>query len=153
MGRCLKARKPTRAEFLQLNEWMEESEQPWQRRRASILVYYASGLSTQDIAAAVGVHPNTVYAVVHAFEQRGMAAVTAPVPRGAPSRVRPDQVAEMRRLADLSPTEVGLPHGRWSLANLRDYLIKKRIVKGISREHLRRLLKKGGFVFAVSGES
>lgn len=153
MGRCLKVRKPTGSEFQRLNEWMEESEQPWQRRRASILVYYASGLDAQDISAAVGVHPNTVYAVVHAFEQRGMAAVMAPALRGAPRRIRLDQVAEIRRLADLSPTEVGLSHGRWSLANLRAYLIKKRVVKSISREHLRRLLKKGGFVFAASGES
>lgn len=153
MGRCLKVRKPTGSEFLRLNEWMEESEQAWQRRRASILVYYASGLDAQDIAAAVGVHPNTVYAVVHAFERRGMAAIMAPALRGAPSRIRPDQVAEIRRLADLSPTEVGLPHGRWSLANLRAHLMKKRIVKSISREHLRRLLKKGGFVSVASGES
>lgn len=153
MGRCLKVRKPTTAEFRRLNEWVEESEQPLQRRRAAILVYYAAELNAQDVAAAVGMHRNTVYAVLHAFERRGMAAVQALPLRGARSRISAEQVQEICRLADGEPTDVGLPHGRWSLAKLRDYLIKKRIVKAISREHLRRLLKKGGFASAASSES
>lgn len=153
MGRCLTVRRPTTAEFRRLNEWVEESERPLQRRRAAILVYYAAELNAQDIAAAVGVHPNTVYAVLHAFDRQGMVAVQALPLRGARSRISTDQVNEICRLADGDPSDVGLPHGRWSLARLRDYLIKKRIVKAISREHLRRLLKKGEFDSAASGES
>ncbi|MGA9923653.1 MAG: hypothetical protein WBQ29_09635, partial [Isosphaeraceae bacterium] len=41
-----------------------------------------------------------------------------------------------------APTTLGLPLGRWSLAKLRAYLIRQRIVPTISREHLRRVLKK-----------
>jgi hypothetical protein len=37
-----------------------------------------------------------------------------------------------------------LPFARWSLAKLRAYLIRHRVVQAISREHLRRVLKKGG---------
>jgi hypothetical protein len=45
---------------------------------------------------------------------------------------------------------LGLPYGRWSLAKFRDYLIRHRGLPPVSREHLRRLLKKGGCAFAVS---
>ncbi len=56
-------------------------------------------------------------------------------------------------LADPSPTAVGLPYGRWSLAKLRAYLLKQRILKAISREHLRRVLEKRGFISAASAAS
>jgi hypothetical protein len=39
---------------------------------------------------------------------------------------------------------LGLPYGRWSLSKFRDYLIGHGVVREISREHLRRVLKKGG---------
>jgi hypothetical protein len=45
---------------------------------------------------------------------------------------------------------LGLPYGRWSLAKLRAYLIQPRLLKTISREHLRRVRKKGGWLFVAS---
>lgn len=153
MTRSLKVRKPTIAQLRQLNEWVEEAEQPWQRRRASIVAYYATGLNAQEIAAAVEVHPNTVYAVLHAFDRRGIAAIREPPSPGAPGRIGSGQAAEICRLADTPPDELGLEYGHWSLANLCTYLIRQRVVQSISREHLRRLLKKGASISAASGES
>ena len=57
-------------------------------------------------------------------------------------RIGEDKVAAIWRLAELKPYELGLPYGRWSLSKLAEHLVKSRIVKAISREHLRRLLKK-----------
>jgi len=53
------------------------------------------------------------------------------------------QQAAICALAEQAPYELGLPYGRWSLRKLRDYLVAERIVATLSREHLRRLLKKG----------
>jgi hypothetical protein len=64
-----------------------------------------------------------------------------------------NQIAAIGRLADGAPTTLGLPFGRWSLAKSRAYLIRERIVPAISREHLRRVLKKGGTLFAASSAS
>ena len=61
--------------------------------------------------------------------------------------------SEMVRLAETLPAEMGLPYGRWSLSKLREYLLKRRVVKAISREHLRRELRKGGCAFGVSNAS
>jgi len=66
----------------------------------------------------------------------------------------PIQVAEIRHLADLSPRRWGCPRAVGPLANLRAYPDQEaRIVKSISREHLRRLLKKGGFVSAAPAQA
>ena len=48
---------------------------------------------------------------------------------------------------------MGLPYSRWTLAKLRAYLIRERLVKAISREHLRRVLKKGVTASATCGVS
>lgn len=150
MGRSLKVRKPSASESGQLGLWVEEAEHAWQRRRAAIVTYYAMGQTAQDIAIELAIHPNTVYAILHAFDQRGLAAVREPLMPGARARIQPGQVAQICRVADASPGDFGLPYGRWSLATLRRYLLQERIVRRISREHLRRLLKKGGSTFAAT---
>jgi hypothetical protein len=70
--------------------------------------------------------------------------------QGAPARITAAQVDEIARIAEQSPTEFGLPYGRWSLAKLQDYVITQRhLLKAISREHLRRVLKKRIFACAM----
>jgi len=65
-------------------------------------------------------------------------------------RISAEQREEIVRLAERAPYELGLPYGRWSLSTLRAHLLKTRVVKRISREHLRQVLKKRGSVSAVS---
>ena len=84
------------------------------------VLLHTAGHAAVDIAALLGIHVNTVYADLRLFHRR--------------------------RLAEQPPTELGLPYGRCSLTKLRDYLLSHRMVRRISREHLRRLLKKGGLV-------
>jgi len=153
MGRYLRVRKPTAKEYRQLNEWMEESEDSRQRRRSAVLVFYAAGFTGEDIARALQVHPNTVYADLRAFARDGLDSVRRSPAVGAPPRIDAATAAEICRVAKIPPGELGLEYGRWSLANLRDYLVKKRAVRGISREHLRQVLKKGESISAPSSES
>jgi hypothetical protein len=69
------------------------------------------------------------------------------------ARITAEQRSEMLRLAETAPTELGLPWGRWSLAKLRDYRRRSKLVRALSREHLRRLLQKGACIYAGSGAS
>jgi transposase len=110
-------------------------------------------MGPKQIAAAVGMHFNTVYQVLRTFDREGMPSVGKVPSPGAPTRVAPEQAAEIARLAETPPGELGLEYGRWSLSTLQAYLLKQRVVRKISREHLRRLLKKRGSTFAASGES
>lgn len=143
MARSLTTRKPNAAQIRKLHLLLTHDLHPQQRRRAQVLLLYAEGLTAVDIAAALKIHPQTVYQDLRAFEQSGLDSLRPPPTGGAQKQISSQQQADILRLAQLQPVDLGLPHGRWSLTNLQDYLVKKRIIKRISREHLRRLLKKG----------
>lgn len=150
MPRSVKVRKPRVAEIRHLHAALEQDLSVRQRRRAEALILYAAGMEAATIAQALDSHVNTIYTDLRAFEREGVACVHQRMGGGAPARLTESQQADILRLAETRPSEVGLPYGRWSLSKLRDYLLRHRIVKAISREHLRRVLKKGGCVFAAS---
>jgi transposase len=143
MPRLLMVRKPTLTEFRRLNELIEEAPTRRERRRAQALVLYYTGMNARDIAGALGVHPNTIYTDLQAFQQRGWASIQEAAPMGAPVHLQETQIREAQRIAQTPPVEFGEPYGRWSLTTLRAYLIRHHILRKISREHLRQLLKKG----------
>jgi transposase len=143
MPRLLMVRKPTPTEFGRLNELIEEAPTPRQRRKAQALVLYYLGMNARDIAIALGAHPNTIYTDLQVFGQRGWASIQEAAPMGAPARLQEAQIREVQRIAQTAPVELGEPYGRWSLTTLRAYLMRHRVLRKISREHLRQLLKKG----------
>jgi transposase len=136
-----------------VSKLVQEAHSRQQRRRADAIVLYAAGLNAEAIAQALAVHPHTIYADLHTFHQYGLACVQSPPAVGAPVRISATQVEEIGRLAEIAPYELGLPYGRWSLSKLRAYLIKTHVVKTISREHLRQVLKKRGSVSDASAAS
>ncbi len=143
MSRQSKVRKPNTTEMRQLRQTLEESTNARLCRWAEALLFYGAGLDAQLIADALAVHVNTIYICPHRFARMGTAFLQRLPRQGAPSRITTAQVDEIARIAEQSPPEFGLPYGRWSLAKLRDYLIhQRRLFKAISREHLRRVLKR-----------
>jgi transposase len=143
MARPLRVRKPTLPQLRRLERVLESEASARQRRRAEVLLLYAAGHDVTSMAQALQVHPQTLYADLRAFQQQGLGSVEQIRPRGAVARITDEQRREILRVADIAPTEFGLPWGRWSLAKLRDYLRQKKLVNFLSREHLRRILKKG----------
>ena len=142
MARKMKVRRPATAEVQQLNKKMSELVNPHQRRRAEALIMYGMGLKPLEIADAQGVHPNTVYKDLDAFERLGVEAIWQLQEGGVPSRITADQIKKIVQVARQSPQGVGAPYGRWSLRKLSVYLVKQHIVKSLGRERLRQLLKK-----------
>lgn len=142
MTRKMKVRQPVTAEIQRVLRQMPELVDPHQRRRAEALLLHGMGVQPLELAVSQGVHPNTIYKDLHAFEQLGVDAIQQLQKSGAPSRITASQITQMVQLAEKSPQAVGLPYGRWSLRKLRVYLVKQHIVKSIGRERLRQLLKK-----------
>jgi len=142
MTKIVKGRRPTANEIRRLSKCAIELVDLHQRRRAEALILCGMGVTPLEIAVSQGVHANTVYKDLHAFEKLGLEAVAQLHSSGAPRRITASQITEMVRLAEQSPQAVGLPYGRWSLRKLSVYLVKKHIVKSIGRERLRQLLKK-----------
>ena len=153
MPRSLKMRTPRTLEVRQLHALLEDDLTARQRRRAEAIVLHAAGLDAAAIARALEVHVNTIYSDLRAFTQCGVVSIRQRLRGGAPVRISTQQTAEILRLAETPPVDVGLPFGRWSLAKLRAYLIRHRVVRAISREHLRRVLQKGGYAFGESSAS
>jgi transposase len=142
MTRKMKVRRPTTAEIGLLIKQAAALTNQHQRRRAEALLLYGMGVKPLEIAMDQGVHPNTVYIDLHAFEQLGVEAIQQLQKSGAPSRITASQITQMVQLAEQSPQAVGLPYGRWSLRKLSVYLVKQHILKSIGCERLRQLLKK-----------
>ena len=75
MPRSLTSRKPRAAEIRRLHQVLTEALTPRQRRRAEAIVLHAAGREASAIATALGVHVNTIYADLRAFDQQGVASV------------------------------------------------------------------------------
>ena len=148
MARTLKIRRPTPREMLWLQFCLEDPLSPQVHRRAGAILNYGLGMTAKGIADTLHVHPNTIYADLHAFGREGLRCVH-PLPRGgAPLRITPQQREQIWDWAQQSPRDLGLLDSRWTLANLREFLIHHaHVIEQISLEHLRRLLQQKGMRF------
>lgn len=148
MTRSLTIRKPTAAERRRLQTILEERADEQVCRRAEAILSYADGWDAQEIARFLQVHPNTIYADLHAFDEQGLACLHPLPTGGAPAQITPEQGETMRSWAEQTPEEMGLSEGRWTLATFRDFLVQRqRLLPHLSLEHLRRLLKQARIRF------
>lgn len=99
------------------------------------------GAFDADIAAAVAVSVATVERVRRRFVEEGLDAALVPKPSTAPHPTTLDGRGEARLLATISSAP---PDGqaRWSLRLLAERLVELSVVPSISRETVRRALKK-----------
>jgi transposase len=114
------------------------------RQRAQILLASDSKASASQIAQVLQTDENQVRRVIGEFNADGMDSLRPPTGGGHPRRIDDATRERIRDIALARPCDLGEPGTRWSLRTLRRYLIRRRVVKSISREHLRRLLNKMG---------
>lgn len=116
------------------------------QRRARILLaadvsQAGRRLTDVEIAAAVQVQPRTVARVRTAFCQQGFAVALRGRPRPRPVPPKLDAVQEARLIA-LACTEPPDGRDRWSLRLLADQVVLTEGIPPVSRELIRRTLKK-----------
>jgi transposase len=108
--------------------------------RARIVLASADGATNTEIAAAVGVHVDTVRKWRRRFAAGGLPALDD-LPRSGRRRVfTPVQVAEVKALACTLPAETGQPLSRWSSADLAAEAITRGLAETISAATVRRWL-------------
>ena len=114
------------------------------RQRAQILLASDTQASASQIAQVLQTDENQVRRVIAEFNADGMDSLRPPTGGGHPRRIDDASRERIRAIALARPVDLGQPGTRWSLRTLRRYLIRRRVVRSISKEHLRRLLNKMG---------
>ncbi|HET7489796.1 MAG TPA: IS630 family transposase [Acidimicrobiales bacterium] len=114
------------------------------RQRAQILLASDARSAAPEIARVLGTDENQVRRVIAEFNADGMASVRPRIGGGRPRRIDDAIRQEIRAIALARPRDLGEPATRWSLTTLRRYLVRKRVVSAISKEHLRRVLQSLG---------
>jgi transposase len=110
----------------------------------------SSGTPVPAIARLVAADEDTVRDVIHAFNERGLAALDPHWAGGAPRRISDDDVAFIVTTATTRPKKLGLPFTHFSVRKLAAYLqgrygrddpkqVPARQVR-IHRERLRQIL-------------
>ncbi len=119
-------------------------------RRGLMILASSSGTPVPAIARLVAADEDTVRDVIHAFNDRGLAALDPHWAGGAPRRISDDDVAFIVTTAATRPKKLALPFTRFSVRKLAAYLqgryghhdpkqVPARQVR-IRRERLRRIL-------------
>ena len=114
------------------------------RQRAQVLLASDSAASAPQIAQVLQTDENQVRRVIAEFNADGMESLRPPTGGGRPRRIDDPAREQIRAVALARPCDLGEPGTRWSLATLRRYLVRSRVVKTISKEHLRRMLQSMG---------
>jgi transposase len=114
------------------------------RQRAQILLASDSQVAAGEIARVLQTDENQVRRVIAEFNADGMDSLRPLTGGGHPRRIDDATKERIREVALARPCDLGDSGTRRSLRTLRRYLIRKRIVKALSKEHLRRLLNKMG---------
>ncbi len=100
------------------------------------------------IARLVAAAEDTVRDVIHAFNDKGLAALDPRWAGGRPRLITDDDIAFVVTTATTRPAKLGQPFTHWSLRKLAAYLADNpaRVV-GIGRERLRQILRERGITF------
>ncbi len=82
--------------------------------------------------------------MIHTFNRDGMASLLPRWRGGRPRRITATVRAEIVRIATTRPQLLKEPYTRWSLRTLRAYLLRTKVVRAISTERLREILREEG---------
>ena len=142
MAEPVRARRLTDQEGQRLQQIVRRGKHGSVRvRRAMIIMASASGTPVPAIARLVAADEDTVRDVIHAFNEKGLAALDPQWAGGRPRLISDDDIEFIVTTATTRPEKLGLPFTRWSLRKLAAYLAGQpdRPVR-IGRERLRQIL-------------
>ena len=138
---CLYARDLTSREGHELQYILRRSKNRVKLRRAQVVLLSAQGMKAAEIASATYLHTEYVIELIRRFNNEGLSLLKERPETGRPITFTEEIRAEIVEIALCPPRALGRPFSRWSLAKLQEYLITRKILKSISIESLRQILK------------
>jgi transposase len=116
MAEPVRARRLTDQEGRRLQQIVRRGKHGSVRvRRAMIIMASASGTLVPAIARLVAADEDTVRDVIHAFNQKGLAALDPQWAGGRPRRISDETIEVIVTAATTRPEKLGQPLTRWSL--------------------------------------
>src|SRR5262245_16643850 len=112
-------------------------------RRAGIVLASFQGRSAVEAAAMFAMKPQYAREVIHAFNDKGFAALDPKWSGGRPPRFGRPVRETVCRVAKTPPQQLGRPFTTWSLTKLTEYLAEHDSI-AISAESVRQILHDAG---------
>ncbi len=133
------------ATVAELRRRYETDPDPESRRRYQMVWLAHLGQRVPQIAQAVLRSEDTVTRVLHRFLDGGLDAVPRRTAPGAAPTITPEWTAELLRVIDLAPHEVGVASATWSTGLLAAYLARQTGI-AVSDERVRQALHAHDYV-------
>jgi len=151
-GKSEKARKSNASIFIrdltqgeyEILKKSTKSSNSFKRDRAKILLLSSEKEPTKQISEKTNCDVRKVRNAITSFNEKGLDALERGKAKGASIKFTDEEKAKMLKAASTEPIKLGLHFTTWSLSKLRDYYLNESIVKSISIESVRRLMKSEG---------
>ena len=137
----------TSAESAKLSQWLRSSRNGIQMRRAQIISFSGQGMRVQGIASHLGMNEEYLRELIRNFNDVGFEALRQKPRPGRPSKLTEEEESLVAEIATAPPQALGCPFNQWSLRKLRDCLVKKKLVKPVSHNVIRRVLRSRKITF------
>ncbi len=153
VGRSIHVRELSEDELFSLERGAKGKDYEMKVRAQMILLSKNEGLSARRIASRLGVHRHTVEERITRFNESGLEGLKDIPPPGRPPKITEEEKETIFKTALSKPNELGLPYSSWSSPKLTEYLVRSKLVKKISSDWVRKLLKKrdSGFLGQQNG--
>lgn len=125
----------------QLQNTVRRGKDATKLRRAQIILASTQGMNVPDIARLYHCSEEHVRAVIRQFNLDGLDSLPRKKGGGRPPVITEEEKSMIVELALMPPGIMGYPFTSWSLRKLAQAVIDKGIVKEISQEKVREILK------------
>ena len=134
----------TAEQLSDLEQAINRSPYPEVRQRAIAIRLLHLGQSLEQVAQAVMVTSNTVYAWHKRWRAEGIAGLRDGHRTGRPAKADQAYLQELERVLELDPRTLGLPFTIWTLNRLRLYLAEQTDIL-LSYTRFRSLMHRQGY--------
>jgi transposase len=139
--RAVRPARPLSRELQHALESLARSPRLDRSLRAQIVLASSQGLNETEIAAALHIGRETVRRWLRRFRKAGILGLQT---LSRHTAIAPRTRQAIIRIANRPPRRNGTNRTAWSLNSLHAALLRQRVVRGISRESLRRILSEAG---------
>ena len=113
-------------------------------RRAEVIIHSAHGYTVQQIAEVTCLHEEYIRELIRRFNREGLELFKERSRSGRPVEFIPEVRADIVKIALSPPKLLGCPFTRWSVPKLLEHILKVNVVRRMSDEKLRQILKEEG---------